>query len=293
MKCLSLGICLACTLLVSRLGFGVEVTPAAGTRVSITLAEPIDSDHEVFGKQYQAFLTAPVALPDGKTVSAGARATVSLIHNNSGWLTQLTSIVVNGRTFAVSSSAGSIIVPGQQNKPDSSSDLLIRIGLGRGSTPSTGRIQLGSSTQLRFRLIGIATPARQPAENARRRPASPAEYSPAVSSPQPAGISYLCRATDESGHAPNPYYVADVQKTRDEPALVETSWRQYLVATYPYRFANNPHAVVQCTRLMDAAGERDSRRTVGESVNSNPDDPRTIHTPWRYTLGLPAAPSAK
>jgi hypothetical protein len=292
MKYLSLGLCLACTLLLSRLGFGLDVTPAGGTRVSVILAEPIDSDHEAFGKQYQASLIGPVALPDGKTIPAGARATVTLIHNNSGWLTQLTSIVVDGRTFVVSSNAGSIIVPGQESKPGAGADLLIRIGLAQ-KTVATGRIQLASSTQLRFRLMGIESPTRQATESSRRRPASPAASSPAVSPVQPAGISYLCRATDQSGRAPNPYYVADVQKTGDNPALVESSWRQYLVATYPYRFANNPHAVVQCTRLMDAAGERDSRRTLESGINANSDETGIVHTPWRYTLGPPAGASAK
>ena len=295
MKCLSLGLCLACTLLVCRPALGTEVTLPAGTIVSVKLADSIDSDRDSFARQYAAFLTAPVPIPGGETIPAGSRATVSLVHNNSGWLTQLTAIVVNGRTFQVSSSAGKIGAPGQGSEAHADPGLLSRIGRPADTSLNSAlRIQLASSTQLRFSLIGSPTPARPTPSTRRPRPATLSAYSPVASRAVPvrpsAGIAYLCVAADRSDRVPSSYYVADVLKTFDNPALVERSWHRFLVTTYPYRFANNPHATVQCTRLTDADAERNARRRLEGELNS--ENAGIIQTRWRYTLGPPPAPSA-
>jgi hypothetical protein len=293
MKCLALGLCLACTLLPIRPVLASELTLPAGTIVSVRLADAIDSDRDSFVRQYAAFLTAPIPVPGGQTISAGSRATVSLVHNNSGWLTQLTAIVINGRTFAVSSSAGSIVVPGHGTGAATDPGLLTRMGVADTPHPASPRIQLASSTQLRFYLIGNLTPARPISSTRRRRPSSVSGSSPAgvrAAPRQGSGIAYLCGATDTSDRAPTSYYVADVLKTLDKPALVERRWREYLIATYPYRFANNPHATIQCTRLADADAERNARRRLEGELNSENAD--IIRTRWRYTLGPPPAPSA-
>jgi len=292
MKCLALVLCLACTLLPIRHGLASELSLPAGTIVSVKLADAIDSDRDSFIRQYAAFLTAPIPIPGSQPVPVGSRATVSLVHNNSGWLTQLTGIVINGRTFEVSSGAGSIVVPGQGNAASSDPGLLTRMGLANAPHPASPRIQLAPSTQLRFRLIGNPTPARPISPIRRRRPKSVSGSSPAGTravSRQSSGIAYLCDATDTSDRAPTSYYVADVLKTLDEPALVERRWREYLVATYPYRFAHNPHATVRCTRLADADAERNARRILESELNS--ENAGIIRTRWHYTLGPPPAPS--
>lgn len=283
MKYIGLALCFASIFALPQTSLCLDMTPRPGTGVSVTLAEPVDSDHDAFGHEYQAVLTAPLELPNGAVIPAGARATISLIHNNSGWLTQLTSIVANGRAYTISSSSGSIIAP-RSPQADLDAGLLIRIGLAR-RAPVTGRIQLSSSTQLRFFLIGVATPVRAAINRSPRSTPQPLAGSTSAIQAAKARlgrVSYLCRATDESGQGPNPYYVADVQQTLDNPALVERSWRQYLVTTYPYRFGNNPRATIHCTRLPN------TDKTLQTSMNS--EDAVAVHTQWRYTLGPPSKP---
>ena len=105
-------------------------------------------------------------------------------------------------------------------------------------------------------------------------------------------IAYLCRATDATDRAvPISYYVADVFETSDNASLVERRWRQYLVATYPYRFARNPNATAQCTRMTDVAFDRNKLEEQLKSQNAE-----IVETRWHYTLGPPppatAAPAA-
>jgi hypothetical protein len=81
-----------------------------------------------------------------------------------------------------------------------------------------------------------------------------------------------------------------VFETSDNPSFVEKRWREFLVATYPYRFANNPHAVVQCTRLPDLASERDARKQLEGELKSG--SAQVVETRWRYILGPPPASAA-
>ena len=90
---------------------------------------------------------------------------------------------------------------------------------------------------------------------------SPAE-SIAASQQEPE-IAYLCRASDTPDRTlTNSYYVAVVFETSDSQALVERRWHEFLVATYPYRFANNPHATAQCNRLTDPAADLSAREKL-------------------------------
>jgi hypothetical protein len=107
---------------------------------------------------------------------------------------------------------------------------------------------------------------------------------------QESGIPYLCSARDRSNPAlPFSYYIADVIETFDDPASVEKRWYEYLVATYPYRFAKNAHAIIQCTRLPDVAAERDARKKLEKE--SKAENGQIVQTPWRYTLGPPPVPA--
>src|ERR1700747_212812 len=99
---------------------GSELDLPAGTVVSVTLADPIDSDHDAFGKQY----AASVKIVAGQTIAPGSRATVSLLHNNTGWLTQLTGLTINGRKFQVFSGAGSVVSTQQDSKASPSRGII-------------------------------------------------------------------------------------------------------------------------------------------------------------------------
>jgi hypothetical protein len=274
----------------SQAGRGSEVALPAGTAVSVKLADTIDSYHDSFGKQYAASVAAPIDIAGGTTIAAGSRATVVLIHNNSGWLTRLTALTVNGRKFDVASSAGTLILPGQ-SKGSADGGMFSRIGLAATSAPSPiVRVLFPPSTELRFLLIGSATPGRAVASAVRSRSAGARterslDVSPAVYQ-QETGVAYLCRARDRSDRLlPSSYYIADVFETSDNPAIVEKRWYQFLAATYPYRFANNPHATVHCMRLTDPAAERDARKQLEGELKS--ENAEVVQTRWHYILGPP------
>ena len=291
MKLIAGALCLLSSLLTAASATAAEVTLPPGTAVSVKLTDKVDSAHDPFGKQYAAAIAAPVEIGSGHTIAAGARATVVLVHNNSGWITQLSAVTVNGRMFAVESSAGALADarPAPANR-------LQQIGL----TPaaprySDGPLVLAPGTELNFRLLGRATPARSVATGRSRHPG---RVSPSRSSFRPSveeaegGIPYLCSAKDIPDRAlPTSYYIADVFETSDDQRSVEQGWRDYLAAAYPYRFGNNPRAVVHCTRLSDLAAERSARRQLERDSRS--DNAEIVQTRWRYTLGPPPGTPGK
>ena len=291
MRFLALGVCLSCTLLGSQTGLGSEMVLPAGTAVSVKLSDTIDSFRDPPGKQYAASVDAPVKLTGGQTIATGSKATVVLIHNNSGWVTRLASLTMNGRQLQVSSGAG--VIP-RKDAPEPGT--LQKIGLVSTPVVTSGpRLVLASSTELRFSLVGSATPAsvsgiaprpRSTSRTVRSLPVSPEASEEESGIPYQPGIPYLCRARDNSDRVlPVSYYAADVFRTSDSPAAVEKQWKEFLAATYPYRFVNNPHAIIQCTRLEDSETELDAHQQfVNESKSENA---RIIETRWHYRLGPP------
>src|SRR5689334_1204692 len=103
MKHVALGLFLSCILVVAQSARGSEVALPAGTAVSVKLADRIDSEHDSFGKQYKAAITAPLQLTDGVTIPAGSHATIVLSRNNTGWFTKLTVLTFGGRQVEVAS----------------------------------------------------------------------------------------------------------------------------------------------------------------------------------------------
>jgi hypothetical protein len=307
MKVLALGFCLLCTLLVSMSVYrmvehdtektqtdafslftespkmlpqptsGSEIALPAGTVVSVTLADPIDSDHDPSGKQY----AASVKIVEGQTIAPGSRATVSLLHNNTGWLTQLTGLTINGRKFQVFSGAGSVIATDQGSKASPA------------APTSNQRFLLPPATQLRFVLIRGTTPARADTASPRHTPAARMVTDPGLSpaasiaaSLQEPGTAYLCSASDTPDRDfPTFYYIADVFRISDSQALVERRWHEFLVATYPYRFADNPHATAQCNRMADPAAALKAREKLEGKLKS--ENAEVVETRWYYTLGPP------
>ena len=234
MKFLTLGFCLLCTILVSNSVLrmvqlntektqtdafslftaspkmlpqptsGSEIALPAGTVVSVTLADPIDSDHASLGRQY----AASVNIIDGQAIAPGSRATVVLLNNNTGWLTQLTGLTVNGRKFQVLSGAGSVIATEQGSKASPPRGVLGQVGLVPAAPTSNQRLLLPPATQLRFVLIRGTTAARAVAANPRHRPAARIGTEPGLSpaesiaaSQQEPEIAYLCRASDTPDRA--------------------------------------------------------------------------------------------
>ena len=271
---------------------GSELDLPAGTVVSVTLADPIDSDHDPSGKQY----AASVKIVEGHAIAPGSRATVSLLHNNTGWLTQLTGLTINGRKFQVFSGAGSVVATQQDSKASPSPGILEQVGFAPATKPASDqRVLLPPATQLRFVLIRGTTPARADTASPRHTPAarmvtdpglSPA--APIAASLQEPGTAYLCSASDTPDRdLPTFYYIAfaDVFRISDSQALVERRWHEFLVATYPYRFADNPHATAQCNRLADPAAALNAREKLEGKLKS--ENAEVVETRWYYTLGPP------
>jgi hypothetical protein len=317
MKFVALGLCLLCALLVSvsvyRMGHhatektqtsassvpmaspkmppqpasGSETALSAGTVVSVTLADPIDSDHDAFGKQY----AASVNLVEGQAIAPGSRATVVLVNNNTGWLTQLTGLTVNGRESQVLSGAGSVVAAEQGSKASPSGGILGQIGLAPATAVASNQgVLLPPGSQLRFVLMGNTTAARAVAVSRRYGPAAGTRTEAGLSSAeslasqQEPEFAYLCRATDVPDRTlPISYYLADVFKTSDSQAVVERRWLEFLVTTYPYKFANNRHVNAQCTRMADPVADVDAEV---------PQNAEIVQTRWHYTLGPPPSPAS-
>ena len=300
MKLLGLGLCLLFTFSATYAAVRTEATLPAGTTISVKLSDGIDSDRDPFDKQYAASIASPVVLADGQTIAAGSPATVVLLHNNSGWLPQLTTVTINDRRFKVTSGAGTLVGPAQSrnpgNKPDSTLATLKEMG-GAAPTitastplPSGPRVRLPAATELRFVLIETAAPAR--VISAASRHTIPSRARAAVSAPQveretEPGVPYLCRANDTPDRGvPISYYVADVFETSDSPAEVEKRWFDFLVTTYPYRFAHSSRAVAKCTRLQpDTYAQQDMRNRLEQEWKA--ENAQVIQTRWHYRIGPP------
>lgn len=270
-----------------RSPFASETALPAGTVVSVTLADAIDSDHDRFGKQY----AASVETIEGWPIVPRSRATVVLLNNNTGWHTQLTGLTVKGRSFRVFSGAGSLVSTDQDSQSSSPPWILERVGRAPTAPGTNDRVRLSPATQLRFVLIRNTTGAGEvaPYESAARMGMEPGFLHADAESQRQPEVAYLCRANDMPEGALPIYYIADIFKTSDNPSLVESRWHQFLVSTYPYRFANNAHATTRCSRLTDPTGDlKAGERLAGELKSENAE---VVQTRWHYTIGPPPAPA--
>lgn len=303
MRFLALGLCFAAPLVASQHAVRAEYAALpAGTAISVKLTEGIDSDRDPYGKQYAASIAAPVDLVGGQTIAAGSPATVVLIHNNSGWLSQLAGITVNGRKFRVTSSAGIVTILQGANsnaKPASAMATLRELSApanqAANSTTSGQRVILPAATELRFVLIGAGTAAPAPRSSSRRANPVPARATAPAATPEPdaqTGVPYLCRANDVPDRGvPITYYIADVFETSDDLAEVEKQWREYLVTTYPYRFAHSSGTTAHCTRLnADTYSQKDSLEKLEQEWKS--EKVQIVETRWHYRIGPPPRPAA-
>lgn len=231
----------------------------AGTVVSVTLADPINSDHDPYWKQY----AASVKVIEGHAIAPRSRATVRLVQNNTGWLTQLTELTIKGRKFEVLSSAGSVVGAQQDGKASPSPGTLERLGIAPTTKPASDQpVLLSPGTELRFVLLGRTTagPRQTPAARTATVPGLSPPASIAASLQEPT-TAYLCSASDRPDRDfPAFYYVALVSRLSDSQALAEKRWHEFLVATFHYQFAEKPHATTQCHPMMDPAAALNGRR---------------------------------
>jgi hypothetical protein len=159
------------------------------------------------------------------------------------------------------------------------------VGLATAPT-SSQRLLLPPATQLRFVLIGSTRAARAVAANPSHQPAASIDTEPGLSPDQSIAafrqepkIAYLCRASDTPRALPiSSYYVEVVVKTSDSQALVERHWQEFLAATYPDRFANNPYAIAQCNRLIDPAADLSAREKLEGELKS--ENAGIVETRW-------------
>ena len=298
MRYMALGLFLSCTVVIAQPAPGPEIALPAGTAVFVKLVDPIDSARDPFGRHYTASVAASVDVGREK-IAAGSPATVVLMRNNSGWITRLTMLTVNGREVAVASAAGSV-----SNKPVQSMGPLQKMGILATSDPGPEqRVLLPVQAELRFQLLGSVTPVSSTKASSHSRTAARGERTLEASSArshggasaaalqEDSGINYLCSAKDKPDRAlPTSYYIADVFETSADPVEVERRWYDFLASTYPYMFANNSHAIVRCVRIDDPAAERDARNELERQSKS--DNAQIVQTRWHYTLGPPPAPAA-
>lgn len=297
MKSLVLGLCLSLTFSASRAGIRTEPTLPSGTAISVKLADSIDSDRDPYGRRYAASTTVPVAIAGGQRIAAGSPAAVVLLHNNSGWLPQLAEVTINGRKFKVTSSAGMLIAPAHRPKagdvPGSPFAILMDIGspvaIPAGTPlPSGQRVRLPAATELRFVLIESADAAPAIPVASRHMASTRVATSTTIQRPgsEPV-IPYLCRANDVPDRGvPITYYIADVFETSADSAEVERRWFDYLVATYPYRFAHSSRTLAHCTRLQpDTFAQGNPVGRLEQEWKS--ENAQVIQVRWHYRIGPP------
>ena len=71
--------------------------PVAGTTVVVRMIDAVDSVGDPAGKQYRTSVAKPVNAGNGVMIAQGAAATVTLARNESGWVAQLSSVVIRSR----------------------------------------------------------------------------------------------------------------------------------------------------------------------------------------------------
>ena len=82
--------------------------PPAGATVAVRMIDGIDSSKDPAGKQYRAVVTRPINPGNNGFAGQVSVATVTLARKGSGWVAQLTSLIVNGQSVAVTTRSASV-----------------------------------------------------------------------------------------------------------------------------------------------------------------------------------------
>src|SRR5579863_2540973 len=177
-------------------------TPVAGTTVLVRMIDAVDSASDAAGKQYRTSVTKPVNAGNGVMIAQGAAATVTLARNGSGWVAQLSSVVINGQAVAVTSNSASVTSAAQSAAGNAASAVgSVLGGLGRArnvpasvTAVATGqRVVLPPGTNLSFVLGG--SPASTASNAVSVAPAAPAPAAAATPAATPIAQQPAASAT--------------------------------------------------------------------------------------------------
>lgn len=190
-----------------------QLTPPPGTSVSVRMIDPVDSNTDSAGKQYNATVTKNVKATNGAIIPQGSPATIALSHNGSSWLAQLTSVTINGQSVAVSSTAATVGGGGAAAQNAASAVGSVLGGFGHHSNTaaqvaaaaSGARVFLPPGTNLNFTLgappAAASAPAAAAAPTSTAAPAAASAPSSAAA-PSSAGAPTSASAP-AAGSAPN------------------------------------------------------------------------------------------
>jgi hypothetical protein len=269
-------------------------TPSAGTTVSVRMIDAVDSSSDPAGKQYHATVTKPVNAGNNVLIEQGSDATMTLARNGSAWVAELTSLVINGQSVAVTSSPANV-TGGAQNAMAGAANAVGSVlrGFGRRANPApaagavaTGaRVVLPPGTNLSF-VLG-ATPSTS-AEPPVLAAAAPGTTAPAPAQTPDKGLRYVCEANyaNQTTHQMQAFYRTNAFQAPTDPdtqGKVRTAWMYYLVRTYPDRFDMVHYFTAWCQNLSPAQSYDfyyDRIEAKAKVMHAE-----VVRTGWQYTPG--------
>jgi hypothetical protein len=277
-----------------------QTAPAAGTRVVVKMIDTADSANDSTGKQYRATVTGGVDAGNGVMIERGSAATVTLTSSGSSYTAQLSSVTINGKVVAVTSSSATVSGPAQNVQAKATGAVTSVLGgLGHHvsapanvtSTAMGQHVFLPTGTTLTF-VLG-ASPA-----SSTSGPAAPTNAAPTTpnGSPAPApaqsatssGGTLTAMEICFSNPPPNPsdlnykteFLTAvfevpiDALFKNGSPTL-EPAFSAYLKATYYY-----PSAGITCQPIWSIADAQTAqKKIIGDRDRAKL---KMIDTGWRY-----------
>jgi hypothetical protein len=275
-----------------------QTTLAAGTRVVVKMIDTVDSASDSAGRQYRALVTAGVDAGNGVTIARGSDATVTLTSSGSSYTAQLSSVTINGKVVAVTSSSATVSGLAQNVQAKTMGAVTSVIpGFGHHVTaPATvasvamgQHVFLPTGTTLTF-VLG-ASPASNtsgPATFTTAAPTTP-NGNPAPAPAQTATTSGGALTAMEicfSNPPPNPsdlnyrtefltaVFEVPVDTLRAVPVL-EPAFSAYLKGTYHY-----PSAGITCQPIWSIAdAQAVQKKIIGDRDGAKL---KMIDTGWRY-----------
>lgn len=278
--------------------------PSAGTAVSVRMIDAVNSASDPGGKQYRASVTKGVSAGNGVTVAQGAAATVTLSSSGSGYVAQLSAIVINGQVVATTSSSASVTNATQNaagNAVNAMNSVLGGFGHHVNAPAAAAAVAMGQRVFLPPGTTLTFVLSQPPASNSATESSPPPSQPAAVSAePVRSPNSNPAQASGSGGVTamnicfsnppPNPsdlnyktefltaVFEVPVETLRSIPVL-EPAFSAYLKATYHY-----PSAGITCQPIWSIP----DAQTVQKKIIGDRDRAKLkiIDTGWRY--GQPA-----
>ena len=141
------------------------------TTLAVRMLEEVDSGKYSGGRQYRGVVTKAADAGNGVTIPSGSMAMVILVHGQSGWIAQLTSLAVKGQPMNVSSGPATVMGSAQSAATGAMSTVTSALGgFGFGhkkpapqsaaaAIASGQRVFLPPGTQLQFVLNSASSMA--------------------------------------------------------------------------------------------------------------------------------------